>query len=141
MNNFWGYENENVVRGRVCKDGGKWKRGRMRIVWYCKIKRGKLSRNLLAWNKTWVCETRPLNDNKFRFVPYFLTRFLHKRLKAAVYLRNFCVLVCLQKDEVYLHLVLEYIPETVYKVARHYSKSKQTIPVSFIKVSKMFRPS
>ena len=40
-----------------------------------------------------------------------------------------------KKDEVYLNLVLEYIPETVYKVARHYSKSKQTIPVSFIKVS------
>jgi len=40
-----------------------------------------------------------------------------------------------QKDEVYLNLVLEYIPETVYKVARHYSKSKQTIPISFIKVS------
>ncbi|EFN73384.1 Shaggy-related protein kinase NtK-1 [Camponotus floridanus] len=38
-----------------------------------------------------------------------------------------------KKDEVYLNLVLEYIPETVYKVARHYSKSKQTIPISFIK--------
>ncbi|XP_031340074.1 glycogen synthase kinase-3 beta isoform X3 [Photinus pyralis] len=39
-----------------------------------------------------------------------------------------------KKDEVYLNLVLEYIPETVYKVARHYSKLKQTIPISFIKV-------
>ncbi|KAF5274308.1 hypothetical protein FQR65_LT04427 [Abscondita terminalis] len=39
-----------------------------------------------------------------------------------------------QKDEVYLNLVLEYIPETVYKVARHYSKLKQTIPISFIKL-------
>lgn len=40
----------------------------------------------------------------------------------------------LQKDEVYLNLVLEYIPETVYRVARHYSKTKQTIPISFIKL-------
>ncbi|XP_037573592.1 glycogen synthase kinase-3 beta-like isoform X1 [Dermacentor andersoni] len=39
-----------------------------------------------------------------------------------------------KKDEVYLNLVLEYIPETVYRVARHYSKSKQTIPISFIKL-------
>ncbi|KAK6621406.1 Glycogen synthase kinase-3 beta [Polyplax serrata] len=39
-----------------------------------------------------------------------------------------------RKDDVYLNLVLEYIPETVYKVARHYSKSKQTIPISFIKL-------
>ncbi|CAG2182437.1 unnamed protein product, partial [Oppiella nova] len=38
-----------------------------------------------------------------------------------------------KKDEVYLNLVLEFIPETVYRVARHYSKSKQTIPISFIK--------
>lgn len=47
---------------------------------------------------------------------------------------NTLYFVLLQKDEVYLNLVLEYIPETVYKVARHYSKSKQTIPTSFIKV-------
>uniref|UniRef100_A0A0K2UGT8 Protein kinase shaggylike [Nasonia vitripennis] n=1 Tax=Lepeophtheirus salmonis TaxID=72036 RepID=A0A0K2UGT8_LEPSM len=39
-----------------------------------------------------------------------------------------------KKDEIYLNLVLEYIPETVYKVARQYSKSKQTIPVFFIKL-------
>lgn len=39
-----------------------------------------------------------------------------------------------KKDEVYLNLVLEFIPETVYRVARHYSKSKQTIPTSFIKL-------
>ena len=40
-----------------------------------------------------------------------------------------------KKDEVYLNLVLEYVPETVYRVARHYSKSKQTIPILYIKVS------
>ena len=39
-----------------------------------------------------------------------------------------------QKDEVFLNLVLEYVPETVYRVARHYSKSKQTIPILYIKV-------
>lgn len=39
-----------------------------------------------------------------------------------------------KKEEVFLNLVLEFIPETVYRVARHYSKSKQTIPVSFIKL-------
>ncbi|XP_034947120.1 glycogen synthase kinase-3 beta isoform X2 [Chelonus insularis] len=39
-----------------------------------------------------------------------------------------------KRDEVYLNLVLEYIPETVYKVARHYSKNKQTIPMNFIRL-------
>jgi len=38
------------------------------------------------------------------------------------------------REEVYLHLVLEYIPETVNKVARHYAKSKQTIPMFYIKL-------
>lgn len=38
------------------------------------------------------------------------------------------------KEEVYLNLVLEYIPETVYRVARHYSKSKQLISPICIKL-------
>eukprot|EP00112_Aurelia_sp_Birch-Aquarium-sp1_P013769 Seg2937.1 transcript_id=Seg2937.1/GoldUCD/mRNA.D3Y31 product="Glycogen synthase kinase-3 beta" protein_id=Seg2937.1/GoldUCD/D3Y31 len=39
-----------------------------------------------------------------------------------------------KKDEVYLNLVLEYVPETVYRVARHYSRNKQTIPMIYIKL-------
>ena len=33
-----------------------------------------------------------------------------------------------------MNLVLEFVPETVYRVARHYSKSKQTIPLVHVKV-------
>ena len=39
-----------------------------------------------------------------------------------------------QPDDVYLNLVLEFIPETVYRVARHYSKLKQTIPIIYVKL-------
>ncbi|XP_053951934.1 protein kinase 3 isoform X1 [Anastrepha ludens] len=39
-----------------------------------------------------------------------------------------------KRDEVFLNLVLEYIPETVYKVARQYAKTKQTIPINFIRL-------
>lgn len=39
-----------------------------------------------------------------------------------------------QKDEVYLNLVLDYVPETVYRVARHYSRAKQTLPMIYVKV-------
>jgi glycogen synthase kinase 3 beta len=39
-----------------------------------------------------------------------------------------------KKDEVYLNLVLEFIPETVYRVARHYSKNKQIVPPLYIKL-------
>ncbi|KAF5923994.1 hypothetical protein HPG69_010426 [Diceros bicornis minor] len=40
-----------------------------------------------------------------------------------------------KKDEVYLNLVLDYVPETVYRVARHYSRAKQTLPVIYVKHS------
>lgn len=39
-----------------------------------------------------------------------------------------------EKDEMYLNLVLEFVPETVYRVARHYSKSKQLVPMLYIKL-------
>lgn len=30
--------------------------------------------------------------------------------------------------------MLDFVPETVYRVARHFSKAKQTIPVIYVKV-------
>lgn len=39
-----------------------------------------------------------------------------------------------KKDEVYLNLVLEFIPETVYQVARTYSKMKQRFPIDHVKL-------
>mmetsp|Transcript_11132 Transcript_11132/g.34121 ORF Transcript_11132/g.34121 Transcript_11132/m.34121 type:complete len:386 (-) Transcript_11132:276-1433(-) len=37
-------------------------------------------------------------------------------------------------DEVYLNLVLEYIPETVYRVSRHHSRLKKPLPAIFTKL-------
>lgn len=39
-----------------------------------------------------------------------------------------------KKDEVFLNLTLEYIPETIYRASRHYAKIKQTMPMLYIKV-------
>ncbi|CAG8576356.1 4429_t:CDS:2, partial [Acaulospora colombiana] len=39
-----------------------------------------------------------------------------------------------KKEEVYLNLVLEYVPETVYRASRVYAKSKQTMPMLYIKL-------
>jgi glycogen synthase kinase 3 beta len=39
-----------------------------------------------------------------------------------------------QKDEVYLNLVLEYMPETVYCSSRHYSTLKQIMPMLQVKL-------
>ncbi|CAD6575194.1 MAG: regulator of ime2 [Tremellales sp. Tagirdzhanova-0007] len=38
-----------------------------------------------------------------------------------------------KKDEVYLNLVLEFVPETVYRASRHYSKLKQPMPMLQVK--------
>lgn len=43
-----------------------------------------------------------------------------------------------QKDEVYLNLVLDFVPETVYRVARHFNKAKSIIPIIYVKVSFFF---
>ncbi|CAK9304080.1 unnamed protein product [Gordionus sp. m RMFG-2023] len=39
-----------------------------------------------------------------------------------------------KKDDIFLNLVLEYVPETVYRIARHYSKSKLMLPLLYVKV-------
>lgn len=37
-------------------------------------------------------------------------------------------------DDVYLNLVLEFIPDTVYRVSRHYAKLKQPVPMLYVKL-------
>jgi glycogen synthase kinase 3 beta len=39
-----------------------------------------------------------------------------------------------KKDEVFLNLVLEFVPETVYKSSRQFAKMKQSMPMLDIKV-------
>jgi len=38
------------------------------------------------------------------------------------------------KDEVYLNLVMDYVPETVYRVVKHYNKTKRPIPMLYVKL-------
>lgn len=43
-------------------------------------------------------------------------------------------LIQAQKDEVYLNLVLEFVPETVYRASRHFNKLKTTMPILEVKL-------
>ena len=45
-----------------------------------------------------------------------------------------CFFSTTDKDELYLNLVLEYVPETVYRVAKHYSRMNQRIPLLYVKL-------
>ncbi|KAJ2340552.1 glycogen synthase kinase 3, partial [Coemansia erecta] len=38
------------------------------------------------------------------------------------------------KDDIYLNLVLEYVPETIYRVTRQYAKAKQPVPPLYVKL-------
>ncbi|XP_077253616.1 shaggy-related protein kinase epsilon isoform X2 [Tasmannia lanceolata] len=45
-----------------------------------------------------------------------------------------CFFSTTEKDELYLNLVLEYVPETVYRVAKHYSRANQRMPLIYVKL-------
>ncbi|XP_030573817.1 glycogen synthase kinase-3 [Drosophila novamexicana] len=46
-----------------------------------------------------------------------------------------------KREDVYLNLVMEYMPETLYKVERQYARAKQTLPVNYVRLYmyQMFR--
>jgi len=39
---------------------------------------------------------------------------------------------------VYLNLVLEFVPETIYRASRHYAKLRQAVPMLLVKVHFFF---
>ncbi|KAI7748438.1 hypothetical protein M8C21_007596 [Ambrosia artemisiifolia] len=45
-----------------------------------------------------------------------------------------CFFSTTEKDELYLNLVLEYVPETVYRMIRYYSKMNQRMPIIYVKL-------
>jgi len=45
-----------------------------------------------------------------------------------------CFFSTTEKDELYLNLVLEYVPETVHRVIKHYRKLNQKMPLIYVKL-------
>lgn len=45
-----------------------------------------------------------------------------------------CFFSTTEKDELYLNLVLEYVPETVHHVIKHYNKMNQRMPLIYVKL-------
>lgn len=50
-----------------------------------------------------------------------------------VFLKH-CFFSTSEKDELYLNLVLEYVPETVHRVIKHYNKLNQRMPLIYVKI-------
>ncbi|PIA60864.1 hypothetical protein AQUCO_00300407v1 [Aquilegia coerulea] len=45
-----------------------------------------------------------------------------------------CFFSTTEKDELYLNLVLEYVPETAHRVIKHYNKMTQRMPLIYVKL-------
>ena len=39
-----------------------------------------------------------------------------------------------KEDEIYLNIVMDYVPETVSRVLKHYGKMKQPVPTLMVKL-------
>ncbi|KAM3407833.1 hypothetical protein ACQJBY_001274 [Aegilops geniculata] len=45
-----------------------------------------------------------------------------------------CFFSTTSRDELFLNLVMEYVPETLYRVLKHYSNAKQGMPLIYVKL-------
>lgn len=51
-----------------------------------------------------------------------------------VVLLKHCFFSTTSKDELFLNLVMEYIPETIYRVLKHYTNINQRMPIFYTKL-------
>ncbi|KAJ7531174.1 hypothetical protein O6H91_14G035200 [Diphasiastrum complanatum] len=45
-----------------------------------------------------------------------------------------CFFSTTEKEELFLNLVLEYVPETVYRISKHYNRLNQRMPLLYVKL-------
>lgn len=45
-----------------------------------------------------------------------------------------CFFSTTSKDELFLNLVMEYVPESLYRVLKHYSSANQRMPLVYVKL-------
>lgn len=80
-----------------------------------------------AWMLCPCHQTAPV----MRPAPLFLPSRGHQRARCAVITASG---VCCCPPQVYLNLVLEYVPDTVYRINKHYTKNEQRMPIILVKL-------
>lgn len=82
-----------------------------------------------------VAIKKVLQDKRFKNRELQIMKQLQKQPHPyIVTLRHHFVSKGAKQDEVYLNLVLEFIPETVYSVSKHYIRAKEPFPLHSIKL-------
>ena len=39
-----------------------------------------------------------------------------------------------KEDEIYLNIVMDYVPETVFRILKHYNKMKEQVPLEYVRL-------
>ncbi len=82
-----------------------------------------------------VAIKKVLQDKRFKNRELQIMRQLMKQPHPyVVTLKHHFVSKGSKSDDVYLNLVLEYIPETIYSVAKYFSRRKEYMPIFSVKV-------
>ena len=82
-----------------------------------------------------VAIKKVLQDRRFKNRELQIMRQLARQPHPyVVQLRHYFVTKGSKGDDVYLNLVLEFIPETVYSVAKQYSRTKEPFPILLAKI-------
>ncbi|XP_060648546.1 glycogen synthase kinase-3 [Drosophila nasuta] len=90
-------------------------------------------------NNELIAIKKVLQDRRFKNRELQIMRKLkHQNI---ITLRYFFYSSGEKREEVFLNLVMDYMPETLYKVERQYARAKQTLPVNYIRLYmyQMFR--
>lgn len=82
-----------------------------------------------------VAIKKVLQDKRFKNRELQIMRQLVKDAHSNIVALKHCFYSQGEKqDELYLNLVLEYVPETVYSISRHHQKSKIPLPLLYVKL-------
>jgi len=82
-----------------------------------------------------VAIKKVLQDKRFKNRELQIMRQLVKNPHSNIVALKHCFYSQGEKqDELYLNLVLEFVPETVYSISRHHQKSKIQLPVLYVKL-------
>lgn len=78
-----------------------------------------------------VAIKKVLQDKRFKNRELQIIRIMDH---PSVVMLKHCFFSVTEKDERFLHLVLEFIPSTVYKVCKDYTRSNRCMPMQLVKV-------
>lgn len=78
-----------------------------------------------------VAIKKVLQDKRYKNRELQLMRLMNH---ANVISLKHCFFSTTSRDELFLNLVMDYVPETMYKVLKHYSSSNQRMPLIYVKL-------